>query len=50
MVIIISALIDTDFVAYFVPISTIMPLACTFNKLYSLTRKSGYPNKISFRK
>ena len=30
MYIIISALIDTDFVACFVPISTSMPLACTF--------------------
>ena len=50
MYIIISALIDTDFVAYFVPISTSMPLACTFNKLYSLARNSGYPNKITFRK
>ena len=50
MLIIISAEIDTDFVAYFVPISTIMPLACTFNKLYSLARNSGYPNQITFRK
>ena len=25
-----------------------MPLACTFNKLYSLARNSGYPNKITF--
>ena len=32
MYIIISALKDTDFVAYFVPISTIMPLTCTFTK------------------
>ena len=39
-----SSLIDTDFVAYFVPISTSMPFACTFKKLYSLTRNSGYPN------
>ena len=39
-----KAFIDTDFVAYFVPISTSMPLACTFNKLYSLARNSGYPN------
>ena len=45
-----SSLIDADFVAYFVPISTSMPRACTFKKLYSLTRNSGYPNKITFRK
>ena len=48
--IIILALIDTNFVAYFVPISTSTPLACTFKKLYSLARNSGYPNKITFRK
>ena len=29
-----SASIDTDFVAYSVPISTSMPLACTLKKLY----------------
>ena len=34
MYIIILALIDTNFVAYFVPISTSTPLACTL-KLYS---------------
>ena len=45
-----SSLIDTDCVAYVVPISTSMPLACTFKKLHSLTRNSGYPNKITFRK
>ena len=50
MFIIILALIDTNFVAYFVPISTSTPLACTFKKLYSLARNSGYPNKITFRK
>ena len=48
MYIIILALIDTNFVAYFVPTRT--PLACTFKKLYSLARNSGYPNKITFRK
>ena len=32
-----SSLKDTDFVSYFVPISTSMPLACTAKKLYSLT-------------
>ena len=50
MYIIILALIDTNFVAYFVPISTSTPLACTFKKLYSLARNSGYPNTITFRK
>ena len=50
MLIIILALIDTDFVAYFEPISTVMPLTCTFNKLYSFARNSGYPDKITFRK
>ena len=50
MYIIILALIDASFVAYFVPISTSTPLACTFKKLYSLARNSGYPNKITFRK
>ena len=50
MYIIILVLIDTNFVAYFVPISISMPLACTFKKLYSLARNSGYPNKITFRK
>ena len=50
MYIIILALIDTNFVAYFVPISTSTPLACTFKKLYSLVRNSGYPNKTTFRK
>ena len=49
MYIIILALIDTNFVAYFVPISTTTPLACTL-KLYSLALNSGYPNKITFRK
>ena len=50
MYIIILALIDANFVAYFVPISTSTPLACTFKQLYSLSRNSGYPNKITFRK
>ena len=50
MSIIILASIDTNFVAYFVPISTCTPLACTFKKLYSLARDSGYPNKITFKK
>ena len=45
-----SSLIDTDFAAYFVPISTSMPLACTFKNLNSLTRNSGYPKKITLRK
>ena len=48
--IIILALIDTNFDAYFVPFSTSTPLACTFKKLYSLARNSGYPNKITNRK
>ena len=50
MHIIILALIDSNFVAYFVLISTSTPLACTFKKLYSLARNSGYPNKITFIK
>ena len=50
MYIIILAYIDTNVVAYFVPISISTPLACTFKKLYSLARNSGYPNKITFRK
>ena len=50
MYIVILALIDTNFDAYFVPISTSTPLACTFKKHYSLVRNSGYPNKITFRK
>ena len=41
MYIIILSLIDTNFVAYFVPISTCTPLACTFKKLYSLARIQG---------
>ena len=50
MYIIILALIDTNFVAYFVPISTSTPLACTLKKFYSLALNSGYPYKITFRK
>ena len=46
MYIIISALKDTDFVAYFVPIFT----ACTFKNLHSLARNSGYPYKITLRR
>ena len=45
-----SSLLDTDFAPHFVPTSNSMPLACTFKKFYSLTRNSGYPNKITFRK
>ena len=36
MYIIILALIDTILFAYFMPISTSTPLACTVKKLYSL--------------
>ena len=50
MHIIILALIVSNSVAYFMPISTCTPLACTFKKLYSLARNSGYHNKITFRK
>ena len=48
--IIIPALINMDVVAYTVSFSTNMPLECTFQKLYSLARNSGYPNKILFTK
>ena len=41
-----SSLIDTDYVAYVVPISTSMHFACTFKKLHSLIRIQGIPIRL----